>query len=73
MYENRIVRIKLKNGMLEMKPEQDYQEVIDKYTKEGWRFVQIFAPPIAGNGYATFYDLIFERHKMHNHLINYIL
>ncbi|WP_017415874.1 DUF4177 domain-containing protein [Clostridium tunisiense] len=63
MYENKVVRIKLKHGIVEMKPEQDYQEVIDKYTKEGWRFVQIFAPPIVGNGYATFYDLIFEKVK----------
>ncbi|MPN51023.1 hypothetical protein SDC9_198664 [bioreactor metagenome] len=46
-----------------MKPEQDYEQVIEKYTKEGWRFVQIFAPPIAGNGHAVFYDLIFEREK----------
>lgn len=61
MYENKIVRIKLKNKMVEMKPEQDYQEVIKEYTEEGWRFVQIFAPPIAGHGYANFYDVIFER------------
>ena len=66
MYEN--IRIKLKNGFIEMKPEQDYQEVIKKYTQEGWRFVQIFAPPIGGQGYAIFYDLIFKREEKH---INY--
>jgi hypothetical protein len=63
MYENIIVRINLKMGMLEVKPEQNYHEVINKYTQEGWRFVQIFAPPLRGSGVATFYDLIFEREK----------
>lgn len=47
--------------MLEMKPEQNYEDVINKYTQEGWRFIQVFAPPIFGSGAATFYDLIFER------------
>jgi hypothetical protein len=68
MCENIIIKIKLKNGLIKMKPEQDYQEVINKYTQEGWRFVQIFAPPIGGQGYATFYDLIFEREERY---INY--
>jgi len=63
MCENIIVKIKLKNGLIKMKPEQDYQEVINKHTQEGWRFVQIFAPPIFNYGKATFYDLIFEREK----------
>jgi hypothetical protein len=63
MYENKIVRINLKVGFGKMKPEEDYQDVIRKYTQEGWRFVQVFAPAINGNGYATFYDLIFERKK----------
>lgn len=63
MYENKIVKINLKASFGRMKPEQDYEQVIEKYTKEGWRFVQIFAPPIAGSGHAVFYDLIFEREK----------
>jgi hypothetical protein len=63
MYENKFVRINLKRGWTELKPEQDYQEIINKYTQEGWRFVQIFAPSIVGNGYASYYDLIFEREK----------
>ncbi|MFL0247133.1 DUF4177 domain-containing protein [Candidatus Clostridium stratigraminis] len=61
IYENKIVRINLKQRMLEMKPEQNYEDVINKYTQEGWRFIQVFAPPIFGSGAATFYDLIFER------------
>jgi len=63
MFENKVVRINLKIGLGKMKPEEDYEEVIKKHTEEGWRFVQIFAPPIYGNGYASFYDLIFEREK----------
>jgi len=60
MCENIFVKIKLKNGLIKMKPEQDYQEVINKHTQEGWRFVQIFAPPIHAQGYATFYVKLYS-------------
>ncbi len=42
-----------------------YQEVIQEHAREGWRLVQIFAPPIggAGSGTAKFYELILERSK----------
>jgi hypothetical protein len=62
MYENKIVRINLR-GIFEKKPELNYEDVINKYTQEGWRFIQVFAPPIFGSGGATFYDLIFERER----------
>jgi len=61
MYEYKFVKIELKAGLGKMKPVEDYQEVIAKYTQEGWRFVQIFAPAIIGNGFVNFYDLIFEK------------
>ena len=55
------VRIRLTRGILYSEPEADYQEVIRQKNEEGWEFVQIFAPSIAGDGTASFYELIFKR------------
>ncbi|ENQ3105523.1 protein of unknown function [Bacillus sp. 491mf] len=49
MYEYKFVKIELKSGLMASKP------------KEGWRFVQIFAPSTAGTGSAAYFELIFER------------
>jgi hypothetical protein len=38
-----------------------YQEVVHQHAREGWRLVQVFAPPIAGYGSAKYYEAIFER------------
>lgn len=46
---------------MKSKPEEEYQEVIKKYTKEGWRFVQIFAPGTQAYGVAEYFELIFKR------------
>ncbi|MFO6495629.1 MULTISPECIES: DUF4177 domain-containing protein [Bacillus] len=43
------------------KPKEDYREVIREYAREGWRFVQIFAPATSGYGIASYFELIFER------------
>jgi hypothetical protein len=61
MFEYEVVRIDLKAGFRSMKPKEDYTEIIKRYAKSGYRLVQIFAPPIAGNGWPIYYDLIFER------------
>jgi hypothetical protein len=61
MYEYRFVRIELRTGFERMKPVEDYQDVIEREALDDWRFVQVFAPPLSGTGYASFYDLIFER------------
>ena len=58
--EYKFIRIDIK-GILSPKLEKDYHDIIDEQAKRGWRFVQIFAPPITGKGYALFYELIFER------------
>jgi len=39
----------------------EYQEVVDKYARDGWRLVQIFAPGIGGYGAAKYYELVLER------------
>ena len=40
---------------------KEYQKIIQEHTQQGWRFVQVFAPPIGVYGVAPYYDLIFER------------
>lgn len=38
-----------------------YEEVVHEHARDGWRFVQIFAPGVAAFGAARYYELIFER------------
>ena len=61
MYEYCYVKIELKSGFAKLSPKEDYREVIDFYAKEGWRFVQIFAPPIKTYGMAPYFEIIFEK------------
>lgn len=55
------IRIRLLRGILYSEPEADYQEIIRQKTEEGWEFVQIFAPGVAGEGAASFFELIFRK------------
>ena len=55
------VRIRLNRGILYSEPEIDYRELIQQKSEEGWEFVQIFAPSVAGDGTASFYELIFRK------------
>ena len=61
MYKYEFVKIKLKSGFMSVKPEADYQEIIHEYARKGWKLKQIFAPPIAGYGTASYFELIFEK------------
>lgn len=63
MYQYKYVTIALKSGFLKSKPQQNYQQVIDEHAKDGWRFVQVFAPSISGYGNAPYFELIFEKKK----------
>ena len=38
-----------------------YQDVIIEYAKNGWRFIQIFAPATKGYGTSEYFELIFEK------------
>jgi hypothetical protein len=40
-----------------------YEEVVHEHARDGWRFVQIFAPGVAAFGAARYYELIFERER----------
>ncbi|MCH1624148.1 DUF4177 domain-containing protein [Fredinandcohnia quinoae] len=59
MYEYKFVKIELSTWS--SKPKEGYQDIIQQHGKEGWRFVQIFAPAIKGYGSAAYFELIFER------------
>jgi len=61
-YEYKFIKIETKTTAFKgIVPKEDYHQVIDQHARDGWRLVQIFAPPIKGYGYADFFELIFER------------
>lgn len=61
MYKYEFVKIELKSKFLTSVPKQDYQEIIHTYARNGWKFIQIFAPATSGYGSATYFELIFEK------------
>jgi hypothetical protein len=61
MYQYRFERVELSKWGYEQRVKADYHQIIHDHAREGWRLVQIFAPPILGNGNASYFDLIFER------------
>lgn len=62
-YEYKFVR--LGEGLMSVskKAQKAYQDVINEQAEDGWRLVQIFAPPIggAGAGTAKYFEIILER------------
>jgi len=40
---------------------KNYQDEVERYAREGWRLVQIFAPGTGGYGMAKYYELVLER------------
>ena len=61
MYKYEFVRIELKSSFFRAKPKEDYQNIINDYAKNGWKFKQIFAPSTSGYGFASYFELIFEK------------
>ncbi|GAA0177036.1 DUF4177 domain-containing protein [Clostridium sediminicola] len=64
MHECKFVKVDVQigiSGMSEFKTSEDYHKIVEENLREGWRLLQIFAPPILGNGVASFFELIFER------------
>lgn len=61
MYEYEFVRFG--EGLLGVRTVavDQYQDVVRQYAAEGWRLVQVFAPPTTGHGRAPFIEIIFER------------
>ena len=61
-YEYKFVKIEAKQrAFKDVSPAEDYREIIDDHSREGWRLVQIFAPSTRGYGWAGYFELIFER------------
>ena len=60
-YENRFVRLERGCFGFMGRAAAAYQDTIRDEAQDGWHFVQVFAPPIAGFGAAPWIDLIFER------------
>ncbi|MBL8861644.1 MAG: DUF4177 domain-containing protein [Planctomycetes bacterium] len=60
-YEYKFVR--LGEGWLGVRKAavQGYQQVVHDHARDGWRLVQVFAPPTGAYGVAKFFELIFER------------
>lgn len=63
MYEYKFVNVELKTTFKGRKPTEDYRRIVEQHAAEGWRLLQIFAPPISGYGVADSFELIFERKK----------
>ena len=53
--------VKLELGFFSDKPKGDYQDIINKHAREGWRLVQIFAPGTGPAGKASYFEIIFEK------------
>ena len=62
LYEYKFIR--LGHGLLWPKQEaENYKAVIEQYSREGWRLVQVFAPSRTMLGIANFHEIILERRK----------
>ena len=40
---------------------ENYNEIVNKYAKEGWRLVQILPVKFGNGGYPMEFEIIFER------------
>jgi hypothetical protein len=61
LYEYKFVKIDLKTSFRGVSPTEDYHLVIERYASEGWKLVQIFAPPVGSYGVSKYFELIFEK------------
>jgi hypothetical protein len=60
-YEYKFIKVDLKSGWSVDEPKQDYHCLIEEQGREGWRLVTLFAPATSGTGWASYFELIFER------------
>jgi len=65
MFEYKFIKIDVDYKAFATKAtiKEDYHDIIEEHAREGWRLVQIFAPPIEGHGLADYYEMIFERER----------
>ena len=62
-FEYKFVLIGTKWALLRRKPADDYRAIVAEHARNGWRLVQIFAPPVGPYGRACYFELIFERSR----------
>ncbi len=60
-YEYKFVSVKLRGGYFSGKANEDYRKDIIVHARDGWRFIQAFAPSVGAYGTSSAADLIFER------------
>jgi hypothetical protein len=60
-YDYKFVRVELKSGWSTDDPIENYHRIIEDHARDGWRLVQIFAPGTSGTGWASYFEIIFER------------
>ena len=60
-YEYKFVRLGEGFIWVRSEAERTYQNVIQEYSKEGWRLIQIFSPSLGFWGLSRYFELIFER------------
>lgn len=61
MYQYEFVKIDMVKTFVKRIPKEYHQDMISNYAKNGWRFVQIFAPATKGYGTSEYFELIFEK------------
>jgi len=60
-FEYKFVSVKLRGGTWTGKAKEGYRADIVSNARDGWRFVQAFAPGVSAYGSTSNADLIFER------------
>ncbi len=61
MLEYKFVRIGTKRTLFRREPAEDYRVIVADHARDGWRLVQILAPPVGPYGMARYFELIFVK------------
>jgi hypothetical protein len=62
-FEYKFIRLGEGRSNVKREAQKTYREVVRAHAIEGWRLVQVFAPPIGGfgSGAAKYFEIILER------------
>ncbi len=61
IYQYKFIKIELRPGFNTSHPKEDYHKIIEAEAKQGWRLVQVFAPPTESFGSSAYFEIIMER------------
>jgi hypothetical protein len=62
-YEYKFVRLGEDFIWVRSEAQRTYKKVVEEYSKNYWRLIQIFTPSLGLYGVSKYYELIFEREK----------